>query len=543
MVELELQDRVKYTNSNIGAIICRTPKTLNDTNDIRGVVDNRCVLIDSTNKLEEYFGDPYINPKEYTDLIIARRLVESNIPVFISSLYDMKDNDDGFDIKYNGFTEFTFKDKYKHMTITYKLKSNIKFCQPIINSEFNVRTLDLYVHLYLLDRSIKKDVSDINKLDISKLYKILHFKYNTDNVTDKDIIDDFKLNGLELKIINTRSDTSLIEELKQYSILKVSLLENNTDNYHYEINSNKYDYCLDNLDVVYKQYTESIDRLKERVPEPHILCLGKMFKSITNKDSDNNIINSYTTDLDPEYYLYINNYLLHNFNEECNTYLFISTPDVSINKILELLDSNNEYGKEFQLIEQYNCDLFYGYSCDYIDSSLFYNSIVRVYYSTAVLSLYNLLLSQSMYLTNGIINLNIPVSNIKSIISESSSKKLLSNRCNSTITFETGLPSIYGSRSLSRLPNLQYSHISRYFVIIRRIIREYLESQKFIINTIYNVQSCINYVNHFILEEYVQLGILYKYETTYSIQDKTIVITVNLTFNGIAESISLNITI
>lgn len=161
MANITVSNRTTDTLYDIGAIVCRTPKTLDNTVENGIERDNRCVLVTSVSQLIDYFGDPFIDPNEYTDLIIAYRLVRSGYPIYISSLYEMQDNDDGFVIRYNGYTEFYFTDKYKHKTVGYKLKSNIKFCQPIIQSNYNQGSseLTLYISLYLLERDIRREIS------------------------------------------------------------------------------------------------------------------------------------------------------------------------------------------------------------------------------------------------------------------------------------------------------------------------------------------------------------------------------------------------
>lgn len=154
-----------------------------------------------------------------------------------------------------------------------------------------------------------------------------------------------------------------------------------------------------------------------------------------------------------------------------------------------------------------------------------------------------MIINQTLYSANSIENFNISNDFVKSIISESSADKLANIRCNSIVTFETGLPTTYGNRSLSTLPNLRYSNISRSFVYIRRLIREYLETRKFTINTVYNAQNCVNYIQHYLLQQYVDLGILSAYSTSHSIKDKTVFIKINLVFVRAIESISLNFTI
>ena len=162
MADITLTNRVIYNDTYIGGVICRTPKSKNvikypneNQQYDETISDKSCVLIHNTDELVNQFGNPYIDPASYTDLCIAYNLVQSGIPVWISSIYEMKSNDDGFNIPYNGYTEFTFKDDNGNDSTTYRLKSNIKFCQPIIQSEYNgSNKLDLYIALYYLKRSV-----------------------------------------------------------------------------------------------------------------------------------------------------------------------------------------------------------------------------------------------------------------------------------------------------------------------------------------------------------------------------------------------------
>ena len=134
MSSITVRNPAQLSDYYLGAIICRTPRTLNDTTEDGITKDNRCVVVSSARELFSYFGNPFINPAEYTDLTIAYRLASNGIPVCVSSVYDMKDNDDNFEIHYNGYTRFVFKNKEGEEIVGYELKSDIKFCQPIIQS-------------------------------------------------------------------------------------------------------------------------------------------------------------------------------------------------------------------------------------------------------------------------------------------------------------------------------------------------------------------------------------------------------------------------
>lgn len=556
MFNLNLSNRQINNNANIGAIICRTPKSLNDVTENNVTIDNHCALITSTSDLINIFGDPFIDPSSYSDLIVAYNLIKSNIPVYISSIYEMKDNDDDFDISYNGYTEFTFKDKYNHPTITYKLKSNIKFCQPIIQSSFSINTLDIYVSLYYLDRSLSiYNKKDLYCLKQSQLYKTLHFTYNINNATDQDIIDDFSLNGLELKLFNTpsQSETSFIDTLKQYNTFKVILttdcddsgnMIHQSDKYYYDIHTENYDYDFSDLDNIIYVYQTAIDRLVLKLPAPHLLCLGKLYKSSSmSHPTDNYVMYTQLKDLDAESYIVIQNYLLDKFDNECDTYLYINTPDVSASTITRLLSNNNDYESAYSLLDTYNCDLFFGYAYDNINNSLYYSVPKKVNYSTALLVWYNLLAKQQMYITNGVSNLNISNNHIKLLITKYTADILNTLRCNPIVTFDTGFPSIYGDKSLSTSANLKYSHISRSFVYIRRLIREYLQLQKFKINNAFNAQTCSNYISSSILDTFVNNGILSNYTVDYSIDNKILYINITLLFSSVIEELTLSFTI
>ncbi len=556
MFNLNLSNKKINNDSNIGAIICRTPKSLNNIAYNNADIDNNCVLISSVEDLINTFGDPFIDPSSYSDLILAYNLVKANIPVYISSIYEMKDNNDEFDIPYNGYTEFTFKDKYNHNTITYKLKSDIKFCQPIIQSTFNINTLDIYVSLYYLDRGLSiYNKKDLYCLKQSQLYKILRFTYNINTATDDDIINDFRLNGLELKLYNTpsQSKTAFIDTLKQYSTFKVLLTtdcDNNgnmihqSDEYYYNINTDNYNYNFNSTDEIINTYKQAIDALYLKLPAPHLLCLGKLYKSTSITSSNGNyIMYAKLNDLEAESYIVIQNYLLSRFDNECDTYLYINTPDVSASTITRLLSNNNEYEYSYSLLDNYNCDLFFGYAYENINNSLYYSTPKKVNYSTAVLVWYSLLMSQQTYKANSIDNLNISNNSIKLLITKYTADILNNLRCNPIVTFDTGFTSIYGDRSLSNSPNLKYSHISRTYIQLRRLIREYLQTQYFKINSLFNAQTYVNYISSSILDTFVNSGILSDYNIDYNINNKSVEFNITLLFASVIEELTLNFTI
>ena len=147
------------------------------------------------------------------------------------------------------------------------------------------------------------------------------------------------------------------------------------------------------------------------------------------------------------------------------------------------------------------------------------------------------------YMTNSIGGLNISNGSVKIVITESSADKLVNSRCNAVVLFDNGYPSIHGDRSLSMLPNLRYSHISRNFIRIRRLIKEYLETKKFILNTMFNVKMCIDYVKSDILDKFKTDGIISDYSVDYSIEFQTVKISIILIFSQVAESISLDFVI
>lgn len=546
MSNITVSNKQTSTDTTIGAIICRTPKTLNDTIENHITYDNRCVLINSTDQLIEYFGDPFIDPSTYTDLIVAYKLVAAGYPMYISSIYEMSDND-GFKCKYNGYTEFYFKDKSGkdgHKTVGYKLKSNIKFCQPIIQSDYNSNTgqLDLYVSLYLMRRDILKSETDLNKLENNRLYNTYHLSLLTKNLTDSVIIDTLDNLGLELQIINGSSSTALIDEFKRFKSFRIVLNYNKDYIYEFDLHNNLYRYNFTDNDIIFNAYNDAIDRFRNKVVQPDYVCISKLYHAVETW-VNNNLVRSYMIDLDTYSYPIIYNYLLLSFDEDSNTYLFINAPDVSISTAINLFSQQNEYADTITILPHYNCDLFYGYAGDYINNSLYYTQTNRVYYSAAILTLYNIIYNQSAYLTNSIGNFNISCDCIKSIISEQSADLLLNAGCNPIVTFDKGYPSIYGDRSLSTSPNLRFSHISRNVVYIRKLIRDYIETIKFTILNMFNIQLSISYIQHNILDNFKESGILSRYTVDYNINNKVTEININLWFNGIIESINLNFTI
>jgi hypothetical protein len=608
MTDITLINRKIYDTSNIGAIICNTPKSLNSSYNDNGIlVNNQCVLIQSPEELLNYFGDPYIEPQIYSELILVYDLVKRGIPVYVSSVYDMLDNDDGFDISYNGYTEFMFVDTVngaRYSTFGYKLKSDIKFCQPVISTSYNgTNELVISVHLYILDHLRNRDYLSTVKLDPDRFYRTLTLELpiefdskNNLTTTDQDLIDLLSDNGLELKVINGQQDSQvLIKKFLEHTNIEIFTdsyvsqwspgtdnqdLENkysspkgdnptgekhyefelnegrvNQDFYWYNIHSEMYAYKIEEISDIVNAYKTAIDNLKEVYPQPHFICLNKILKSTTISDSytyvDQLSNQDYSEDKKIKYfvkqsslkdlsdlneYIAVQNLLLSEYDSDSDTYLFINTPDRSYSFINGLLSDTDN-----QLLENYNCDLFYGVAFDNVHTALESGEYNKLSFPVSLLTMYTMLTTSNYHLSNPVTNINIANIRVKSIISESSARSLSNLRCNSIVIFDTGAPSIFGNRSLSLSPNLRYSHISRTFIRLRRLIREFLETQKFILNTIFNITSCINYIRSEILETFVADGILTNYTIEYTEgTNRSVYITIELTFTGFADSITLD---
>ena len=552
MADISVSNKLQLDASSIGAVICRTPITPPATIENNIEHYNTCKLIRSLDQLVSTFGDPFIDPPEYTDLVLVYDLIRLGTPVYVSSLDDMSAADDEFSIaSYNGYTEFMYVDSTRHDTVGYKLKSNVKMCQPVIQYEILKNRLTLNVSLYYIDRSLYHDFDYLSKIDKSRLYKTIQLIFNLDTVTDKDICDTMLKHGLELIVTNADSENnrSFVDELIRHRKLVLSNNDTVLDgvvtskDYWYNLHSNSFSYDLDTFDKVEHAYFSAINAIADQSPAPHFLCLGKLFESKTSMDASDNITRSRMRDLDPYSYNVIHSYLLGRFSEDCDTYLFISMPDITVSSALSLLSTDNQSNNVYLLPDQFNCDIYYGYAGDFIDRSLSYDSPLKVFYSASLLTLYSVLLTGSPYVTNSVGGLNISNGSVKVSITEDAASKLTDNRCNSVVLFDSGYPSIHGDRSLSTLPNLRYSHASRNFVRIRRLIREFLETRKFTINTAFNAQSCINYIRSEILDTFKDDGIITDYDIQYSIERQTVNINIILIFSQVAESISLEFVI
>lgn len=544
MANVNVYSKSVNTNSNIGAIVCRTPITLEDSVDFHGQpIDNRCVYVDTVSKLIDYFGDPFVSPYDYPEMILVYDLVSRGIPIIISSIYEMKNNDDGFKIKYNGYTEFYFKDDNGFKSVGYKLKSRVKFCQPIIQSEYSNSILTLHVSSYLMNRSFVKRPTDLNSFYTPYFYRSFKLDFDTSTATDKNIIDSLEELGFELKVVNGYSSTSLIDEFKRFS--KLAVLANDGESssiYAYNLHNNNYSYNFSDDNVIFSEYENAILRIKDKNVEPHFLCLSKLYRS-TEIIQDGNLLMANMVDLDPFSYSVIYEYILSIFDSDSNTYLIISAPDVSVSSVIDLFTNQNDFSNALEIKDQFNCDIFYGYAGDYVSSSLRYADNFRVFYSAAVLSFYNLMYNGLQYMNNSIGNLNVSCDCVKSNINESSAERLKDARCNSVVLFSTGLPSIYGNRTLSYSNNLKYSHISRNMVYIRRLIREFIATREFTINNNFNAQSTINYIRSSILESFKSSGVIQDYNIDYTIDRNSMFITIDLLFNTSIEYITLNFTL
>lgn len=71
---ITIKDRPTIRDASLGAIVCHTPKTLLeiiDDNDNKTIVTkSNCALVSTLEELEKYFGDPFIDPSIYSDLIL-----------------------------------------------------------------------------------------------------------------------------------------------------------------------------------------------------------------------------------------------------------------------------------------------------------------------------------------------------------------------------------------------------------------------------------------------------------------------------------------
>lgn len=561
MADITLVRRSLLDESTIGAIVCHTPKTFSDS---------KCRLIKTNDELIQYFGDPYIDPYMYSDLLIASKLLTNGIPLYISSVNDTYVSNDGFTIcDYNGYTEFVFNsikddsgEEELVPCLTYELKSDIKFCQPLINRievSNEKHRIHLYVGLYYIDIYKSKTLEEIKSLDSNRLYRTFHFVFDLDaSKTTNDVIEnDFKLNGLELHLSNEVSLVDYFVNLFKFKdgvssdyaidiLLKSPTDDENfyydveTSYYRYNIHTSDYKYDFEDNDKILLEYYRSINYLVEMKPEPLMMCLGKLV-NISHTESE---VYSHTVrDLDPEYHIAICNHLMESFDENSNTYLFINTSDLSVSSVIDLLNCEKQYTYSPELLTNYNCDLFFGYATDLVSNSLSRSYIQKANYSAALLSFYNLMRNNVAYITNNFVSLNIANRCVKLVISEKSASKLKEAHCNSIVLFDIGSPSSYGDRSLSRSSNLQYSHISRSIVFIRRLINEYIETRKFTHNTLFNTDIIVNYIKKSILDTFVSIGTLQYYNVTYNISGKTVNMQIDLLFSQIAENIILNFTI
>ena len=553
--------------SHIGGLICRTPITHKD---------HLCKLLTSTDDLYEYFGDPYVNPYSYTELVIALSILQNGVPVYISSVEDMYEPNDDFNIVYNGYTEVMFRSSLNYDDVGYKLKSNIKFCQPIIRSVHNNNRLDLYVNLYLLDRESITTLRLLSTINEANLYKTIQITFKDPaNLTDEDLINKLSEYGLELKVINgfkrPQALVKIFTSTDHINIPQESLVDqnftsshdihiverfNNLENFWYNLHTEDYQYGLDTEEQYSRAYLEAIQRLADQKPEPHYICLDKVQHSrklMSNTyidldgslvtDADEYLASHIIEDVSIDDQIPIQNLVLQSFPDESNSYILFGLRNATSRTIINKLNDLENDKPVLELLENYNADIIFGSAFDYIVRSNAIAQPDKVVYSAALLSFYKLLISDSIYMNNSIVDLNISNKCVRSSLSERSAEKLASGRCNSLVLFDNCRPTIYGDRSLSMLPNLRYSHISRTFVRLRREIREYLETKKFMMNNLFNQQSCSDYISFKILSNYKENGLISDYSISYRSEHQTIYFTIILTFPFMLDSTAINITI
>ena len=562
MVEISIKHKKYNYNSAIGALVCRTPKVTKTYNDITNEYEtNYCKLVTSTDELLTYFGDPFVSPKDYPELAIAYDIVSKGLYVYISSLDDTKTNVDDFITEYNGYTEFVFSDDAGYASVGYNLKSKLKFCQPLIRLiEYDKvsKILNLYVSIYVLDRDSVKAEDDLDRLDSKQLYKTQIFSYKvTDDLTDADLIADFDANDLELQVTNKifGDERCLLSKFIQYEKFEVDisnkLIGDIGDKSLYKLlgycvfnlHSDDYLYSINGSKPAIEKYREAIDRTVDLKPEPHLLCLSRLVKAKEIKNNKGRYIRVATDDLDPEYYYDIHSYLLECFPDSCDVYLFINSPNISSFTFKQIITSNNSYKDYTVLQDQFNCELSYGYSNGFLNNALSTTSYVEMPFSASLLSFYASMVKNIIYSQDLIAGLNIPNESLTPIITERTARLFADNRCNSMVNFVTGSASLYGNRTLSTKPNLRYSNIARNFVRIRRLIKEYLETQKFEIKTVFNIQSNINHISYEILDKFKSSGVLLDYNIKYSTFDRQVDMTIVLIFAKAAETITVSFSI
>ena len=560
-----IDPNISYTRnvdySNIGCIICRTPKTLKYSVSDK-TVDHHCELVTSTQEMIKYFGDPFVSPSDYPELVLASKLLDNGAVLYISSIDDVSTNNDGFRIGYNGYTEFTFINDSLEDLVGYRLKSAIKFCQPVLSVKYSQNKLYLHIQLYLLDYS---STNQLYRFDKSRLYtEFTAVLLDNGNLSDRDIIDCLAEHDIELKVINSHNDdkalVSAFKESGYFEIKYESYIDSKfstediqgkwpndvvifltDEKYHYKINTDNYNYSLDDDNSILHAYHDAINRMVDLNPEPHFLCLDRVLKSHKVYDSHNHVVKQHTDQSDFNMYMHVYSILTDTFTSDCNTYVLMNTPSMSSSSIMSnLINVQYDY-----LLDNYNADLFYGYVWDtiyrYRNSDLSKQS--KVFYSAALLTFYNLLSESTVYIANSVGNLNISNNCARSCISENAARTLSELHCNSIVMFDTGMPSVFGNTTLSSLPNLSHSHISRNFVRIRRLIREYLETKKFMLNTVFNQDSCAAYIRTQILDVFKSNGVLSNYDINFTSSNKSILVNIDLMFYSAAENLNLNFTI
>lgn len=537
----------------LSAFICHTPKTfVTDT-------DRNCQIVTSESQLFEEFGNPYICPKKYTDLILAHKMIVQGLPVCISSVNDVKCYDDGFLTSYNGYTELIIKSKNSsdefYNFARLKMKSEVKFCQPYFYCDTDGNTLNIHLQTYLLDRSLLPHNYVQNTLYRSTLVDQVDLSFNTLSSTDQSIINAFSNYGIELKIEYLTTNKNVMYILKSYKEFTPTPKElspegmdptYSLDPYAIDLHDQLYAYDFDNITALHT-YTEAADKLVALQTPPYFITVCKAMQSFERYSADNKLLYTDITNAPPENCWYIYTELIKSVPASSGIYLFINMPDTSVHTALSLLRQENDYTAVDELPESHNCDLFFGYIPSRVKCSLLSGIYQTIYYTAASLIMYNLITNaDSIYQTYkplGMSELGLSYQSPKSYINDSTANQLVNNRCNSVVTFDLGKTWIFGNRSLSNNQYLQHSHIARSVVYIRRIISEYLETVKFNINNALNVQSYINYINSIIIQPFIDGGLLRRSASSFEIDGKSVTITVPLNFNNVVNSINLNFSI
>lgn len=536
MVEVSIKPTENLMSAYVAGICCLTPKC---------TLSSRKSFLYTSQNLYSTFGDPYIDPEKYTDLILAKKLLDAGITVCLVSIEDGS----------NGSTEFdNTSTRGNDSLIKWELSSNIRFCIPVMTAKLiNSKLLNVNVSLYY--KSVNLDYTT-RELSSSSLYASLDYSMYEES-TDEDLVALMLKDGLTLSIDKNCNLLDALRDFCSKGVSYISFADYKRIQFaeavysDFNLNLNKYKHTLGASTEIESEglnaYKQAFDKLHESSKFIDFVADGSLKESYRVSSNDD-IISYSLREMNPSDIRSLHNYIQSLFNEDSHTYVLLNTPDLCVGSTELWLQSLGMYSKIEDLTYHFNNELFYGYLYSYETNSLLYTGKVSVKFTTSMLVLYNILLSSNdsnvLYTQGMLSEISVPYIKPYNSISESYANKLLTYQVNSLVYFDRNEAWVFGDSSLSKLSSLKEAHNARLLTHISKLISNYIDTVKFIINTDRNLKSVKNYIDYNILQAYLNSGWISEYNTSITTDpnSRNIIVTVSIVFYKHLEEIKISFT-